>query len=186
MMMWPGNRYQPGRIIVIRGKAPGFPDTFNGSPIWVPSKGFRSVDVRFWALCNNNFALPFSVVDCATDLTTRLQDGYYTIAISDDRQRPDWLRPNINWLPWGDEQYPKIVAYRNMLPAADFPHAIQKAWAHCAFSFTFPNVPDRSILDKKGPCSQQEMGDYYPVAVWCDKSTFIHGGWQACIKKHIH
>jgi len=28
------------------------------------------------------------------------------------------------------------------------------------------------------------MGDYYPVAAWCDKSTFVHGGWQACIEKH--
>ena len=51
MMMWPGEKYQPGRIIVIHGKAPGFPDTFNGSPIWVPSKGFRSVDLRYWAVC---------------------------------------------------------------------------------------------------------------------------------------
>jgi hypothetical protein len=27
------------------------------------------------------------------------------------------------------------------------------------------------------------MGAYYPVALWCDKSTFIHGGWSACIQK---
>jgi hypothetical protein len=26
------------------------------------------------------------------------------------------------------------------------------------------------------------MKEYYPDAVWCDRSTFIHGGWQACIK----
>jgi hypothetical protein len=184
LMMWPGDKYQPGRIIVIHGKAPGFPDTFNGSPIWVPSRGFRSVDVRYWAMCNNDFALPLSVVDCATDLTTRLEGGYYTIVISDDRQRPDWLRPNINWLPWGDE-YPKLVAFRNMLDAADFPYAVQKAWANCGFNFTFDNL-DRSLLDDQGQCSQDEMGDYYPVAAWCDKSTFIHGGWQACLKEHHH
>jgi hypothetical protein len=183
MMMWPGD-YQPGRIIVIHGKSPGFPDTFNGSPIWAPARGFRSVDMRYWAACNGNFASPISVVDCATDLTTRLEGGYYTIVMSDDRQRPDWLRPNINWLPWGDEQYPKLVVFRNMLPASNFHHAVQDAWAYCGVDFDFTHIPDRSALDEKGPCSQNKMGDYYPVAVWCDKSTFIHGGWQACIKKH--
>ncbi len=182
MMMWPGNTYQPGRIIVIHGKAPGFPDTFNGSPIWEPSRGFRDVDMRYWAMCNGNFASPISVVDCATDLTTRLEGGYYTTVISDDRQRPDWLRPNINWLPYGDEQYPKLVVFRNMLPSSNFHNAVQDAWPYCGVDFDFTHIPERGALDDMGPCSQKHMGDYYPVAVWCDKSTFIHGGWQACMK----
>lgn len=183
MMMWPGNTYQPGRIIVIHGKAPGFPDTFEGSPIWEPARGFRAVDMRYWAMCQQDFAPPLSLVDCVTDLTARLQGGDYTIVISDDRQRPDWLRPNVNWLPYGDEQYPKFVVFRNMLPATDFPYAIQDAWeAGCTFDLVFPNLPDRKALDEQGPCAQQVMGDYYPEAVWCDKSTFVHGGWQACIK----
>ncbi|MFA5924116.1 MAG: hypothetical protein WC856_22965 [Methylococcaceae bacterium] len=184
LMMWPGDKYQPGRIIVIHGKAPGFPNTFKGSPIWVPSRGFRTVDMRYWAMCEHDFALPLSVVDCATDLKTRLKGGYYTIVISDDRQRPDWLRPNINWLPYGDEQYPKFVLFRNMLPATDFPYAIQNAWeAGCTFDLSFSDLPDREDLDKAGQCAQPVMGDYYPVAVWCDKSTFVHGGWQACMKR---
>ena len=33
MVMLPGDEYRPGRIIVIHGKAPGFPGTFDGSPI---------------------------------------------------------------------------------------------------------------------------------------------------------
>ncbi|MGE5259015.1 MAG: hypothetical protein ACM3KE_20260 [Hyphomicrobiales bacterium] len=188
MMMWPGDEYQPGRIIVIHGKAPGFPDTFDGSPIWVPSRGFRTVDMRYWAVCEQDFALPLSLVDCATDLTTRLEGGYYTIVISDDRQRPDWLRPNVNWLPYGDEQYPKFVVFRNMLPAPDFPYAVQNAWEHndhqCTVNLDFQKLPDRSVLDSAGQCAQGVMGDYYPVAVWCDNSTFIHGGWQACINGH--
>ena len=73
--MLPGDTYQPGRIIVVHGKAPGFPDTFDGSPIWVPSRGFRTVDMRYWSMCDNDFALPVPVVNCATDLTTDLQGG---------------------------------------------------------------------------------------------------------------
>jgi len=185
MMMMPGNEYQRGRIIVIHGKAPGFPDTFDGSPIWVPSTGFRHVDLRYWAVCNMNLVSPPSLVDCATDLTTRLIGGYYTIVISDDRQRPDWLNPNVNWLPWGD-QYPKFVVLRNMLPAPNFQHAVQDAWEYnkheCTFDFTFPDIPERDVLDTAGPCAQRVMGDYYPVALWCDKATFLRGGFRACLK----
>ncbi len=122
LMMLPGSQYQTGRVIVIHGKAPGFPDTFNGSPVWVPSKGFRRVDMRYWAVCNMNLVWPPSVVACATDLTTRLQGRYYTIVISDDRQRPDWLKPTVNWIPWGDGQYPKFVVLRNILSSPDFDH----------------------------------------------------------------
>ncbi len=185
MMMWPGEKYQPGRIIIIHGKAPGFPDTFNGSPIWVPSRGFRTVDVRYWALCEQDFAMPLPNIGCATDLNTNLEGNYYTVVISDDPVRPKWLQqPNVSWLPYGDEQYPKFVLLRNMLPAANFPHAVQNAWAAgCTVDITFPNVPDRSALDTAGQCAQKVMGDYYPVAVWCDKATFVKGGWQACIKK---
>lgn len=185
LMMWPGNSYQPGRVMVIHGKAPGFPDTYQGSPVWVPAQGFRNVDMRYWALCEQDYALPLPLVACATDLTTRLEGGYYTIVISDDRQRPDWLRPNVNWLPYGDEQYPKFVVIRNMVPAPDFHHAVQDAWAapNCAFEFSLDAPPNRTVLDEKGPYCQEAMGDYYPVAVWCDKSTFIHGGWQACMER---
>jgi hypothetical protein len=183
--MLPGDNYQPGRIIVIHGKAPGTPDTYDGSPIWVPARGFRTVDMRYWSLCINDFALPVPVVNCTADLTTDLQGGDYTIVISDDQLRPDWLRHNINWLPWGDAQYLKIVFSRNMLPAPNFPFTIQNAIARgCTFPFDLPYIPQRDLIDTAGECAQQVMGDYYPVAVWCDKSTFIAGGWQACIKGH--
>ncbi|MGE5140194.1 MAG: hypothetical protein ACM3JD_12085 [Rudaea sp.] len=180
LMMLPGRDYQAGRVIVIRGKAPGFPDTFNGSAVWGPARGFRSVDVRYWAMCNMNLTWPPSVVACATDLTTRLQDQQDTIIVSDDRQRPDWLRPNINWLPWGDVQYPKFVVLRNILPSDGFPYDLKDAWAECPFDYTFP--PDRDALDAVGPCAQDVMGDYYPVALWCDKETFLAGGFDACLR----
>lgn len=183
MMMWPGNTYQPGRIILIYGKAPGFPGTFGGSPIWEPSQGFRTVDLRYWALCEQELALPLSLIGCATDFNTNLVGGYYSIVISDDLVRPKWLRPEVNWLPFGDEQYPKFVVIRNMLPADGFSNAVQDAWPKCAFNLSFSKPPDRSAIDNQGPCAQDAMGDYYPVAVWCDKSTFIAGGVRACLKE---
>jgi hypothetical protein len=184
--MLPGDNYQPGRIIVIHGKAPGTPDTYDGSPIWEPARGFRTVDMRYWSLCNNDLALPMSVVNCTADLTTHLQGGDYTIVISDDLLRPDWLRPNINWLPWGDKHYPKLVFLRNMLSAADFPFSVQNAIddPRCTFNFSLPSIPHSDDTITAGQCVEEVMGDYYPVAVWCDKSTFVHGGWKACIEGH--
>lgn len=67
----------------------------------------------------------------------------------------------------------RAVAWQ--LPAPNFSHSIQSA------ILNLPNIPDRAALDEAGRCAQQVMGDYYPVAAWCDKSTFTHGGWQACI-----
>jgi len=181
LMMLPGREYQAGRVIAIRAKAPGFPDTFNGSAIWEPARRFRAVNMRYWAMCNINLAWPPSVVACATDLTTRLQGQEYTIVITDDLQRADGLPPNVNWLPWGDVQYPKFVVLRNILPSADFHYAAKEAWAACPFEYTFP--PDRNAIDVVGPCAQDAMGDYYPVALWCDKSTFVAGGFDACLRE---
>jgi hypothetical protein len=184
MAMLPGDEYQAGRIIVIRAKAPGFPGTFQGSSIGVPSRSFKTVDMRYWSLCEVDFAVPLSGVACATDLTTTVEGGYYTIVISDDMFRPDWLRPNINWMPWGDEQYPKMFIVRHMLTADGFP-SIEKATKtpNCTFDFNLPHIPDQNQVDNAGQCTEGVMGDYYPVAVWCDKSTFIAGGFQACLKE---
>lgn len=183
MMMWPGNTYQAGRIVVIHGRAPGFPATFEGSPIWEPDRSFQTVDMRYWALCEQELALPLSLVGCVTDFNTDLVGKYYTIVISDDPVRPKWLRPDVNWLPYGDEQYPKFVVIRNMLPAPNFSYAIQNAWPGCAFKFSLSDPPKRNAIDEAGPCAQDVMGEYYPVAVWCDKSTFVTGGYRACLKE---
>lgn len=198
--MQPGP-YQRGRIIVIHGKAPSFPDTNEGSSSPAISSG--SPDTRYWSLCNYDLALPVTAVRCMTDQAAIIQNGYYTVVISDDLVRPSWLQPNVNWLPWGDEQYPKVVFMRHMVPVArddtnytkeevPFPYAIQWVVEGCpgnckhknaVIDFDLPYVPPRSDFNAAGPHAQQIMGDYYPVAAWCDQSTFTQGGWDACIRR---
>lgn len=69
--------------------------------------------------------------------------------------------------------------FRNMLPAPNFRFAIQRTVAAgCTFEFNLPYLPARGEVDSAGQCAQQVMGNYYPTAVWCDKSTFTAGGWQ--------
>jgi hypothetical protein len=184
MIMQTPGPFQPGRILVVRGKGASFPDTFDGSPIWRPADGFKNVQLRYWSLCQNDFVNPFPVVKCTSDLNTTLdEDGFYTIVISDDLLRPDWVPADATWLPWGDEQLLKVVFFRNMLAAPNFRHSIQNAIAHgCTFQLNFPNPPSGDEVEGAGRCAENVMGDYYPVAVWCNQSTFKVGGWRACLR----
>jgi len=42
--------------------------------------------------------------------------------------------------------------------------------------FTLPNLPPRADFTNTGRSTHKIMGDYYPVAAWCDKYAFEHGG----------
>ena len=42
--------YQPGRVVVVRGKAGVFPDTYNGAPVWQPPGQYAKIDTTLDAL----------------------------------------------------------------------------------------------------------------------------------------
>jgi len=176
--------YKPDRVIVIRGKMPAFPDTYGGQPVSQPAPGFKTVQMRYWGLCQAELVSPLPVTGCATDAETPLDEqGFYTIVISNDVLRPQWLPQKVVWLPWGDEKMvPKLMFIRNLLPSADFRQSVQNALAQdCGLDFTFPIPPTHDAIKQSGQCAQVVMGDYYPQAVWCDRQTFIKDGWQACL-----
>ena len=188
ILMTPGP-YQPGRVIVLRARAPVAAG--NGAGATTPPGRGGQEDLRYWSVCNNDFALPLSTVRCLPDLATEVQGQHFTLVISDDLRRPDWLRPGINWLPWGDPQFPKLIFFRHMLAAPDFTGAVQQVVAGCpdaclhpeaVFEFTLPDLPSRAVFNQAGPAVQSLMGDHYPVAAWCDLGTFERGGWMACLR----
>src|SRR5690606_7209655 len=111
--------------------------------------------------------------------------GFYTVVISNDLLRPVWLPPQVAWIPWGDEQMvPKTIFLRNTLPSASFSQSAQNAIAQgCGVNFNFPTPPAQDDIAKAGECTREVMADYYPVAVWCDRSNFQSGGWQACLSR---
>lgn len=175
--------YEPGRILVIRGKMPAFPDTYHGGPVWRPAPGFGTVQMRYWSMCLADQVSPLPIDGCAVDASTPLDEsGFYTIVISDDVLRPDWLPGRTVWIPWGDEtMVPKLIFIRNLLPSPNFSQSVQNALDHgCGVDFKFPTPPDQASIKTAGQCAQKVMGDYYPVAVWCDQSDFRWGGWRAC------
>lgn len=178
--------YEPGRIILIRGKMPAFPDTYRGAAVSQPAPGFSTVQLRYWSMCLGNLVSPLPITGCAVDADTPLdEERFYTVVISDDVLRPDWLPRENVWLPWGDEQmFPKTIFFRNTLPSSGFSQSVQEAIAKgCGVDFNFPTPPTQDGITKSGECTQNLMGDYYPAAVWCDKDVFIQRGWKACFKQ---
>ncbi|MDL9936972.1 hypothetical protein QSJ18_09490 [Gordonia sp. ABSL1-1] len=154
-----GMTYRKGRVLVIRGKAPTFPNTRVGQSPTTPGPA-----MRYWSMCQNDKVTPYPVVACAADFQTRLDSsGYYTYVVAataDMSRSPD---PTITIINWGDTSIPtKVVFIRNMLPSNDFyPYSVQASQAR----HTDPAVT---------------MGEYYPRAAYCDVTVLRTRGWRAC------
>jgi hypothetical protein len=143
---------QSGQVIVVRGQAPDFPNTYNGGTIYQPVFP-GSIRVRYWSMCNNKEVTPGPVVACMADYATQLDDqGFYTYVVSYEETGadlwtpPSWLPAGATWLRWGDPLIQSALTFRDMLPEA-------------GFTLT---------------------GSYLPTAVYCDKNLLIAQGWQAC------
>lgn len=149
---------QFGDVLVIRAKAPSFPDTRAGTPVTATRQ------VRYWSVCQNEGATQ-RVVACSPDYRTPVVHHHFTIVISDPRDRPANATRDrgVAWLPWGGTYYDGVVIYRYMLPAAGFRHAIQRIG---------PNDSARSV-----------MRNYMPSAGYCSTRRFEQRGWRGCITK---
>jgi hypothetical protein len=129
-----------GQVVLLRGKLASTPKTYNGDPtVPLPSQ------LRYWSMCTASRAT--QTYGCVNDEDVQVDSNdYFTIAISTAVDRPKNATDacGVSWLPWSLD--PKGVAYmRNMLPRADFAHAIQSA--------TYGNEP-------------QVLGDYYPKGTY--------------------
>jgi hypothetical protein len=112
----PGFCFQANKLVVVRARAPVFPNTYPGGSIFQPAFDGQ-IQLRYWSLCNNDSVIPFPVVACQADFETRRDaDQFYTYVISNDQAPPSWLPVNVTWLPWGDIRVPKNLIFRNILP----------------------------------------------------------------------
>lgn len=163
----PDNRYlmgpvvsEPGRIVVIRGKAPTFPDTGAGESASTPA------DLRYWSFCTGSNVTPYATTACVGDFEVPLDtDGFYTIVVSQAEDRPANATPEngVAWLQGADPTLPDLVILRHMLPSGGF--FDQSVWA----------VPERTP-----GAAEAIMGPYFPQTVYCDTATFEAGGADAC------
>ncbi|MGD9891020.1 MAG: hypothetical protein AB7R89_11940 [Dehalococcoidia bacterium] len=154
--------WQPGRVAVIRGRAPTFPATFTGgSVITTPPS-----QVRYWSFCTNLVVVPFPVVDCTADYETAVDSQgqyYYAISIPSDRPANATTANGVTWLDWGRTDVLGALILRHMLPNANFTQTVK-------------NIPINGTPQQ----SAQVMGPYYPVLAYCTKAQFEAGGPQGC------
>jgi hypothetical protein len=113
----PGFCFQPGKILVIRGKAPVFPDTYTGGSVFQPAFDGQ-IQLRYWSMCNNVRVIPYPVVGCQADFETRRdQNQFYTYVVSNDPGPPPWLPAGATWIPWGPTTLPQNLIFRSVLPS---------------------------------------------------------------------
>ena len=169
----------PGRLVLVRGKAPSFPPGEQALP-WDPA----STQLRYWSLCSNIYRRPWPVVvdevdgqeilGCAADLDTTLDAaGRYTYVVSYPGDKPSaaaLAAAGATWLPFSTEQplARHLLVLRNML-GDDFPQSVQ----NCA-----AGTDPASIA----ACAAS-MGPYYPQATTCRAALFEHGGLAACLRE---
>ncbi|MGH7818634.1 MAG: hypothetical protein ACREQ9_02580, partial [Candidatus Binatia bacterium] len=141
-----------GDVLVIRGKAPTFPDTSTATTM-------PAGDVRYWSICSND---PYSTrfIACLFDADVELDaDGSYTIVLSPQDVKP---ADATNWIAWGP-QHSNAVIYRQMLPDSGSSQSLRT----CLRSLPNENAQDPNVID----C----MGDYAPTATYCSLADFEAG-----------
>jgi hypothetical protein len=114
--------YEPNEVLVVRGKAPVYPDTYLGGSVFQPAPGLVGpIQLRYWSMCNNDGVIPYPVVACQADVATNLDTNqFYTYVISADPAPPLWLPAGATWLPWGPTAPPITLIFRAIMPEPGF------------------------------------------------------------------
>jgi hypothetical protein len=106
--------FQPNKIVVVRGRALVYPNTYLGGLVLEPAFDGQ-VQVRYWSMCNNDGVFPYPAIGCQSDFQTRLdQSQFYTYVVSNDPAPPDWLPADATWLPWGPTNIPITLILRSI------------------------------------------------------------------------
>ena len=118
-----------GKLVVIRGKAPVTPETYQRVPFMQ-----GDVDLRYWSITSNESIATTRVADGLYDEQLPLDDnGYYTVVVSlpEDRPLNAKIRNGVKWLEWpengdgaGHLDDANLIV-RHMLPSSDFEHTIR-------------------------------------------------------------
>lgn len=157
----PDNRYvrafvstKLGETILLRGKAPTTPRTFNADRV------MGTGNMRYWSLCSNQVMVNTRVTECLFDEQVPLDaNGYYTIVASKAKDRPRNARAEcgIGWLRLPDEGDGlgdpdiSLLLFRHMLADPGFAQAAQNL------------LDDAEIVP--------EMGEYLPKSSYMMKNA---------------
>lgn len=150
-------------IVVIRGKIPSVPKTYNGEAYF----NSKNTQLRYWSICQNEYYSQ-KVTSCLFDEQVDTnKNGDFTIVTSlpEDRPKNATKECGVGYLKWSDQGDGFSLAegrenhktdgrllIRNMLPASNFYNAIQ--------------------LTKKPGDEAQVLGQYLPTITYYTKQEF--------------
>lgn len=150
-------------IVVIRGKIPQVPKTFNGEDRF----DSKNAQLRYWSMCQNEYYSQ-KVTDCLFDENITINpDGKYTIVtgLSSDRPSNATKECGVDFLKWSengdgfsiaqgrtDNKNDARIVIRNMLPSSNFHNAVQNT----------KTPGDESTV----------LGEYLPQAQYFTKAEF--------------
>lgn len=150
-------------VVVIRGKLPEIPATFNDVNTYDES----SAQLRYWSICQNEYYSQ-KVEACLYDEQITIQpDGEYLIVTSKLSDKPSNVSEEcgIDYLPWSEAGdgfsivdgmqnniQDALILVRNMLPVNSFDQAVQNT----------VTPGDESTV----------MGEYLPTAQYFTKADF--------------
>jgi hypothetical protein len=111
-----------GQVLVIRGRAPTFPET-RSAPARMPS----GKHMRYWSFCQYEPATQRVFSCLADDRITVDEQGFYTVVVSNAAHRPQNARAacGFAWLAWGPTTQGLLI-YRHLLADRDFSGAINR------------------------------------------------------------
>jgi hypothetical protein len=160
-------------VLVLRGKMPTHPTTFNGDP----ANNSAGKQVRYWSICNYGTIIAKPAVgavntECLFDEEIPVdRNGFYTIVVSLPEDRPANARQRcgVAWMDWtrkGDGIYlgsdnaghDRLITLmiRNQFSDPSFAQGVDKV-----------TTPDTE---------KQVMGDYYPTNSYTSRNVFEHRG----------
>lgn len=147
-----------GEVLVLHGKAPTTPKTFNGDAV------MQAAQLRYWSFCKNRSLYDTAVDSCVYDEQAPLDaKGHYTIVFSAPEHRPANATEacGVVWRPWGvgdglDNPDGGLLIYRHMMAAPDF---------------------GQSIFATRAPGDEKAtLGPYYPTSSYQSKADFEKRG----------
>jgi hypothetical protein len=171
----PAGKYD---MVVIRMKAPTYPDTQAGVAPYVPA------NMRFWSMCENE-PITTGVVRCTPDDRAITQNGFATFVISDPSKQPD---PSVlsqwgaTWIAWGALMPGDVVYDINYNPLSNADGVFYFGALLYRQTIADPNFAQSIANVSTLPSSQRKaaMGDYWPVIGYCQASQFASKG-AGCI-----
>jgi hypothetical protein len=161
-----------GKVAVLTGRMPTFPDTRNGAATMVRAQ------VRYWSICgydNNIFSkLPGAAINGLMDDEVALDaDRRYIIVYSrpQDRPRNAKTESGVTWVDWGPtNELGLMMRWMTVRPEWSFaksPDEINLPWRTAALS-----SPDYNPKLLYGNDWNGFMGDYLPRVHYMTKAQF--------------